>query len=167
MPGRRRWNMGEYKINIVIREEENAYNPFDPSGETISDDVKSYLQEKFRDRSIGDKIKLHIISEEQIDEEKFKKALHLWIEKEAQRNRKERQLNNIQMLRMLIIGAVFIAVSIALEIKVGVIWYTILSTIGAFSMWEAASYWLVKNPKLKHDKLVIRKLSDEVDIYFE
>lgn len=159
--------MKEHRIDLKIREESELYNPLDPSGFTLSDEVVSYILDKFQDRTIGDKIILHIFTEEEVDEAHAREVFLQWLETEVSRNKRERKRNNIQMARLLIIGAIIIAISIAIQIKVNAVWYTIVSTIGAFSIWEASNIWIIKNPKLKLDKRVIRKVSEEVEIVFE
>ena len=68
---------------------------------------------------------------------------------------------------MFAVGVCFIAVSLALESKVGVVWFTVLSTIGAFSMWEAASIWIIQNPRLRLRKRIVGKLKDNISISVE
>jgi hypothetical protein len=53
-----------------------------------------------------------------------------------------------------------------LQPTVGVVWFTVLSTIGAFSMWEAASIWIIQNPKLRMRKRAISRLKERFTLSF-
>jgi len=64
------------------------------------------------------------------------------------------------------LGVLFITISLALQPVVNVVWFTVLSTIGAFSMWEAASIWIVQNPKLSMRKRIVARLSKQLTYRF-
>ena len=143
-------------IKLQIEKESDLYNPFDPEGEMLSGDVKDYILERMHAGQRARDIEIQIISEEEIDEEKTEAAIHRWINEEERRIRKEFHSNVLQMLFMFGVGVLFILLSIVLQSKVHVVWFTVLSTIGAFSMWEAASIWIIRNPKLKRQRSAVR-----------
>ena len=153
-----------YKIRLKVENEDELYNSFDPLEDRISEDVKLYIADRISRKSIGQDIELHIISEEPIDEDRFHNALQGWISEEKAGIIADRRKNTIQQLWLLSIGVVFIAISAMLESQVSVIWFTVLSTIGAFSVWEAANIWIVENPKLRLRKRMIRRIGNQVQI---
>ena len=67
----------------------------------------------------------------------------------------------VEQLWMFAIGVLFIAVSLILEKRIPVVWFTVLSTIGAFSIWEAASIWIVRNPALRLNRKMVSKIRDD------
>lgn len=159
--------MGVFNIDVKLNEEADLYHPLDPNRETLSDEVVAYILDKKKDKPIGDSIRLTIFSEEPVDEAHARSVMDQWLKSMGERNRRERMLNIYRMVRLLIIGAIIIAISIAIQRKVGAVWYTIISTIGAFSIWEAGNIVIIKNPKLKSDRLVIKRASEKVEITFK
>ena len=73
---------------------------------------------------------------------------------------KENIENRTKEIWLLIIGILFIAFSISLADKINVIVLEIISTIGSFSIWEAANSWLLESKSIKLDKLKILKLKN-------
>lgn len=153
-----------HTIKLHIEKENDLYNSFNPDEDLISEDVKSYMLDQIRDKAIGDDVQLQIISPEEIDEERISRAVHNWAEKDKKVIKADFRKNVVQQIWMFGIGVVFIALSLMLESRVGVVWFTVLSTIGAFSMWEAASIWIVQNPKLRIRKRIIGKLERGIKI---
>ena len=72
----------------------------------------------------------------------------------------------IQQLWMFIVGFVFIGLSLMIDETSNAVLFTVLSTIGAFSMWEAASIFIIQNPKLRRRKFILKKLSHDIIINF-
>ncbi len=94
----------------------------------------------------------------------MKQAFHQWICDEDEGIKREFHKNNVQQAWMFGVGVLFIAVSLLLDGKVGMVWYTVLSTIGAFSMWEAAGIWIIHNPKLRMRKKIAKAIGENAEI---
>lgn len=152
------------QIRIKVENEEELFDSMDPDGNTLSRDVKDYLFDKLQIGPRNDEVEICVISEGTIDKERFETGINNWVDDETRKIKSERHMNGFRQLRLFLVGIAFIALSIAVEIKVGAIWYTILSTIGAFSIWEATSYWLVHNPKLMARKHYINRLKSRFRI---
>ncbi|MBR6444437.1 MAG: hypothetical protein IKS63_03305 [Firmicutes bacterium] len=145
-------------IKLKVENESDLYNPFDMEGKTLSDDVKNYIMEKLQLDKSDKGVEIRVFANEEIDRGKLEDALNEWVDQEEGMAQKSYRRNLIQQLFMFIFGLVFIVLSILLESKINVIWSTILSTIGAFSIWESCSIWIVRNPKLKIRRRIIKKL---------
>ena len=64
-------------------------------------------------------------------------------------------------------GLSFVTINLSLQDRIPIVWYAVLSTIGAFSIWEASSFWIVKNPKIGIRKKTLEKLRSHTEITFE
>ena len=145
-------------IKLKVENESDLYNPFDIEGKTLSDDVKNYITEKLQADKSDKGVELQVFSKKEIDQDKLDEALTEWVDQEENISKKTYRRNLFQQLFMFIFGVVFIVLSIALESKIHVVWFTVLSTIGAFSIWESCSIWIVRNPKIKIHRRVVKKL---------
>ena len=145
-------------IKLKVENESDLYNPFDMEGKTLSDDVKNYIMEKLQLDKSDKGVEIQVFANEEIDRGKLEGALNEWVDQEEGMAQKSYRRNLMQQLFMFIFGLAFIVLSILLESKINVIWSTILSTIGAFSIWESCSIWIVRNPKLKIRRRIIKKL---------
>lgn len=155
-----------YVIKLKIKDEEDLYDPFAYEEELLSDDVKSYVIERLAKRDLGERAEIHIISPAPLNQGRIKRAFYTWIDEEEEAIKREFRRNMVQQLWLFAIGVAFIALSLLVESKVSVVWFTVLSTIGAFSMWEAASIWILQNPMLRLRRRVNRKIKNNGEIKF-
>ena len=115
----------------------------------------------------ADKVVIELISDASLDEEKIRGAFKIMLEDETEKLRQEKIRNNIKQLWMFGIGCLFILMGLLFGSHVGELTAAILSTIGSFSLWEAAAIWIVENPqsrlkrrwleRLKHTELTFTK----------
>ena len=159
--------MGRHCINVRIHQDTDLFNPLDPEGRCLADSVKNYIYEGILERNLGEDLEIHIISDEAVNVERVNEAVRCWCEKERESLNKDRRRNHMQELLMFIIGLAFITISLSLQDRIPIVWYTVLSTIGAFSIWEASSFWIVKNPKVGIRKKILEKLRSHTAITFE
>ena len=109
-----------HTINLNIENEKELYNPFDTEANFLSEDIKSYITNRMADKSIGEEVKIRIISPCSVNQERIKKAFHRWVDEEENAIKKEFRKNFVQQIWMFAIGVVFIAMSLFLENKIGV-----------------------------------------------
>ena len=147
-------------MKINIDREDELYNTFDKFDETLSEDLITYINNKAEMTLIKEKENIEIISTEKIDEDKFKKAFEKYCNEQFFKINRHQKLNRTKEIWLLIIGILFIAFSISLADKINVIVLEIISTIGSFSIWEAANSWLLESKSIKLDKLKILKLKN-------
>ena len=81
-------------------------------------------------------------------------------------NAKDRKKNNAKMLRLFLIGLAFVAVGIALSVRLDAVPTELLSIIGSFAVWEAANIWIVQNPQNRMERRLLTRLA-ESEIHFE
>ena len=136
-----------FKIKLRIHSENELYNPFDEDNKTLSSDVTDYLYERYKEKRLRDKLEVHITSDENIDIEKLRSAFLGYCDSMRIHLSKEKKGNMIKQFWMFGIGVLFIAFGLYASDKLPALTGEIISTIGAFSMWEAASIWIVENPE--------------------
>ena len=156
-----------HTVRLRVECEDNLYNAFDPENDMLSEEVKNYITDQLSDRNIGDQVEIHLLSSEAIDKGRIERAFRRWIIEEEKSIKKEFRKNLFQQLWMFGIGVLFIILSLSLENKVGEVWYTVLSTIGAFSMWEAAGIWIIENPKLRLHRKITRAIGENTSVIIE
>ena len=159
--------MAKRDIYLKIRSEEDLYDPFDPTRRTLSEGLKSYITNKLIELSAFDEAVIHVTSDIDIDHEHIRIMIADIVEKERASLNSDRKKNFFNQIRLLVIGVIFVVISVILEVKAGAVWYTILSTIGAFSIWEASSIWIIENPKLRMKRRVFNRIIERITIVFD
>ena len=136
-----------FEINLRIHSEDELYNPFDEEHQTISSDVIDYLYSRYQEKDLRDKLTVHIISDDPIDVDNLQAAFRGYLNSLQKTLAKERRKNAVKQIWMFGIGVLFIGSGLIMSDRLPALSGEIISTIGAFSMWEAASIWIVENPK--------------------
>ena len=152
--------MEALEIKLRIHDENELYSRFDEDRQVLSDDVISYISDRFDERKLGSRIRVKIISDEPLDEENVKSAFMRSADALKSLNKKQRLLNNGKMIRLLIIGVALLAIGIVLTISLDQLPLALISAVGTFAVWEAASICLVKNPENTAARQRIEKLRD-------
>lgn len=135
-----------FEIKLTIQTEEELYNSFDEERRTLSADVIDYLDQKYQEKELGDSLTVRITSAEPIDEENLRAAFRDYLDTQRLKLKKEQRRNSVKQLWMFAIGVFFIALGLVFADRLPALTGEIISTVGAFSMWEAASIWIVENP---------------------
>ena len=136
-----------FEIKLRIHSENELYNSLDEDHQTISSDVIDYLYSRYQEKDLCDKLKLHIVSDDSIDVDNVRDAFRCYLDLQRKTLAKERRLNAIKQIWMFGIGVLFIGFRLIASDRLPALSGEIISTIGAFSMWEATSIWIVENPK--------------------
>ena len=136
-----------FRVKLRIHSENELYNPFDEDNKTLSSDVADYLYDRYKDKGLLDKLEIHVISDENIDIEKLRSAFFSYCESQRIHYLKEKKRNMLKQFWMFGIGVLFIAFGLYTSDKLPALIGEIISTIGAFAMWETASIWIVENPE--------------------
>ena len=153
-------------MKIKISNEDELYNSFDQFEETLSEDLISYINNKAEVAPIKEKEDIKIVSANKIDEDKFKKSFEKYCNEQLMLVNRQQRINRTKQIGMLMVGIVFIILSILLTDKINIIILEIVSTIGSFSIWESANSWLLESKVIKFNKLKAMKLKD-TEIKFE
>jgi len=155
-----------FEIKVKINEESDLYEPLNPEKE-LNQDITAYMERQITDRNIGEKVLIHIISQESVNEQDVTKAFWDWIHGIEASFRKTQKTNWIKQAWMFFIGVAFIATSLFAQPHVNVVVFTVLSTIGAFALWEAAAIWIVEGPTNRIRKRVLKNMAKGVEFQFE
>lgn len=150
--------MDTFKIEINIKEESDLYNSFDRYNKTLSEDLISYVSKKLELATIKDQIQIEIISDEKLDEKSIKTTFEEYCDEQLKINAKNSKMNTTKQIWLLVIGLVFISISFALSSISESLLYTVISTIGSFSIWESANGWIVDRKIIKFNKFKLIKL---------
>ena len=162
--------MKDFEIGLKIKDESELYNAFDPNGEMLSADVLSYVLERFGEKNPGEKPILRIITTQEIDKERLQRAFDLQIDRMQIKLKSDEKKNTIKQLWMFLIGVVCISFGIYAAGWLSVLPGEIISTVGAFSLWEAASVWIVENPKSRMERRrleLMRNMQLTVESYIQ
>ena len=152
-------------IPLEIETESDLYCPFNSNHE-LDEDVKSYLIRKSVENNSGKVIIVRIISKEEINENNVRNAFNQWIDMSYVQIKKEYRNNLIKEVAMFAIGIFLIGVSIILQSHIDNIIFTIISTIGAFAIWEASAILIIKTPKLRSHARTIGKWAKALEFDF-
>ena len=147
-------------MKIKIDNENELYNPFDKFEETLSEDLISYINNKAEITSIKQKEDIEIISEKEIDENKFINCFKKYCDEQLILINRQQKINRAKQLGMLVVGIIFIIFSIILADKNNIIILEIISTIGSFSIWESANSWLMQSRAIRFKKRKAMKLKN-------
>ncbi len=152
--------MGEFIIPINVGEEKDMYTEYDPSGLSFSSNLTDYLSDYVEDRKLGERVCVEIRSDAEPDMEKIRKAFLLFIEKLSRRNRREIRRNQVNSMRLLLIGILFIVIGIVSASRINSVAAAIISTIGSFSVWEASAVWIETLPSLKKRERLLNMFAE-------
>ena len=155
-----------FEIKVKIDRESDLYEPLNPEIE-LNQDITAYMERQITDRNIGEKVLIHIISKEPVNEQDVSKAFWDWIHGIEDSFQKTRKTNWIKQAWMFVVGVAFIAAGLFLQSHVNIVVYTVLSTIGAFAMWEAAAIWIVEGPSNKIRKQILKNITKGAEFQFE
>ena len=147
-----------FEIKIKIHEEADLYNPLDPEGSELSDEVISYMVRKYQEKGRKEKHIIHIISDEPVDEEKVRNSFLAYSTKEEMIFGNERNRITLKQLTLFVIGILFISLWLFASSRTENLLVEILSIIGSFALWEAADIWIVEKPVMRIEEKRLKKL---------
>jgi hypothetical protein len=147
-----------FEIKIKIHEEADLYNPLDPEGSELSDEVISYMVRKYQEKGRKEKHIIHIISDEPVDEEKVRNSFLAYSTKEEMIFGNVRNRITLKQLTLFVIGILFISLWLFASSRTENLLVEILSIIGSFALWEAADIWIVEKPVRRIEEKRLKKL---------
>ena len=154
------------EIIINVDSESDIYNTFGGVGE-LNEEFIDYVINKIKDSDLLEPVQLTFLSHEAMNEQRVRDSISKWIKKEKQDLQREERTNKLRQLWMLIIGVVFVAVSIAVELLVSEFSFTVLSNIGGVAIWESAFVWLVENPQLRLRRHFVKHMNNNYTVIFK
>ena len=157
--------MNKNIIDLIIETEKDLYCPYN-NEQALNEDITNYLIKESRKKGISDNVVVRIISSERLDEASVRTAFDEYIQQSDDYLKTQTKANLIKKQWMVIVGVVFITLSITLQPRLNSLIFTVLSTIGAFAIWEAASIWIVQNPELRAQARTIGKWKKGIELEF-
>lgn len=154
------------EIYINVESENDIYSTFGGPGD-LNGEFVDYVIGKLKESEILEPVQLVFQSREPMNEQRVRDSLSMWIKKERHELQREERANKLRQLWLLIIGVAFVAVSIAVEVLVSEFSFTVLSTIGAFALWEVANGWILENPQLRIRRLLVKHMNNNYTVIFK
>ncbi len=148
-----------FEIKIRIDREEDLYCGFDDEGLTLNDGLIDYIVKALEGLDSKEQVRLRFVSGLDIDEDRLETALRKHNDSVSQSVRREKKGNLLNSLRLLVIGVAFIVIGIIFEGSIGPVAAAIISTIGSFSVWEAANVWIQKFHAIRTKEKAVNFLS--------
>lgn len=144
-----------FEIRVKIDREEDLYCGFDETGLTLSDDVLTYITQALRERHKIEKLRLSFVSNLDLDEGRLEKAIGQYMESVGRNVKREKRSSWLNSLRLLTIGVIFVILGLVFENHMGAVAAAIISTIGSFSVWEAANVWIQEFPLIREKERAV------------
>ena len=138
-----------FEVRIKIDREEDLYCGFDEKGLTLSEDVLAYITKAMEGRCRGEKLRLTFVSGLDLDEGRLEKAIERYMQSVEHSVKRLKRSSWLNSLRLLAIGVIFIVLGLVFTDKMGAVAAAIVSTIGSFSVWEAANVWIQEFPAIR------------------
>ena len=149
-------------IQLLIEKESDLYNPYDPSQMRINEGVyrylKSYCTALESQKHSHDT--LQIITDNQIDEDRFQKALHEAVEKDMAEFDRQIARNNRRVIWEGIIGVLLCALGIMLAAYLDELLLTIISLFGTMAVRDAITINTTINHDIKNLKKLLNPIND-------
>jgi hypothetical protein len=154
------------EIYINVDSENDIYSTFGGPGE-LNGEFVDYVIGKLKDSELLEPVQLIFQSREAMDEQRVRDSISMWIKNEKHELQREEHTNKLRQFWLLIIGVAFVAGSIAVELLVSEFSFTVLSTIGAFALWEVANGWILENPQLRLRRLLVKHMNENYSVIFK
>jgi hypothetical protein len=149
-------------IQLLIEKESDLYNPYDPSQTRINEGVYHYLKTYCSplEASKHDHDILQIVTDNQIDCDKFQSVLHDAVERDMAEFDRQIARNNRRVLWEGIIGVLFCALGIMLAAYLDELLLTIISLFGTIAIKDAITINTTINHDIKNLKKLLKPISD-------
>ena len=153
-------------IKLVVNDEEDLYNHFSPEDE-FEDSVKSYITSKIVDKNSIKGISLTVMSQNPMDEDRFRRAVANWISDEKASFRLNDRNTFLTLIGALIFGSIMLILCISLEKIIDVLQYSLMPIMGSLALGKATSILVEDLPLIKARSLVFSEMSKYNVITFE
>lgn len=123
-------------IILVVEDEKSLYTNFSPAAE-FSHDVKDYIKSKIAGEEDNKRIRLTVVSQEPLDEEKIRSAVSAWIRDEKRVLRQSEKNTMRLFFGLLVFGSIMILLSSFLVSRFTVLQNTLIPIMGSVSLTRA------------------------------
>ena len=149
-------------IQLLIKNESDLYNPYDPSRTRINEGVyhylKSYCSPLESSKHVHDT--LQIITESPIDSERFQGVLQDAVKKDIAEFDRQIARNSRRAVWEGVLGLLFCALGIMLSVYLDEVLLTVISLLGTMGIMDAITINTTVNHDLKNLKKLLEPMSD-------
>lgn len=147
-------------VQLKIQNETELYHHFDPLKTRISEDVyyylKSYCTERQSEKHALDVIR--IISDEPIDEDRFKRSVHDAVKNDCEEFDSQIARNRKMAFREYAIGILLSIAGVALSLILDQVLLAIITFLGTMVLSDAAAITTKVNPDIRRLKKLLDPL---------
>lgn len=149
-------------IQLLIENESDLYNQYDPSQTRIDESVYHYLKTFCSPLEAPKHIHdtLQIITDSPIDTDKFQRVLQNAVKRDIAEFDRQIARNSRRVLWEGIVGVLFIALGITLSVYLDELLLTIISLFGTMAIKDAITINTTFNHDLKKLKALLAPISD-------
>ena len=126
----------QMNIILVVEDEKSLYTNFSPEAE-FDHDVKEYIKSKIAGEEDNKRIRLTVVSQEPLDEEKIRSAVSAWISDEKRVLRQSEKNTMRLFFGLLVFGSIMILLSSFLVSRFTVLQNTLIPIMGSVSLTRA------------------------------
>ena len=149
-------------IQLLIENESDLYNPYDPSRTRINEGVyhylKSYCSPLEASKHVHDT--LQIITDSPIDEERFQRVLQDAVKKDIAEFERQIARNSRRAVWEGVLGVLFCALGIMLSVYLDEVLLTVISLLGTMGIMDTITINTTVNHDLKTLKKLLEPISD-------
>ena len=149
-------------IQLLIKNESDLYNPYDPSRTRINEGVyhylKSYCSPLEASKHVHDT--LQIITDSPIDEERFQRVLQDAVKKDIAEFERQIARNSRRAVWEGVLGLLFCALGIMLSVYLDEVLLTVISLLGTMGIMDTITINTTVNHDLKTLKKLLEPISD-------
>ena len=149
-------------IQLLIKDESDLYNPYDPSRMRINEGVYRYLKLYCSPLEASKHIHdtLQIITDSPIDKDRFQRVLHDAVERDIAEFDRQIAMNNRRVLWEVIIGVIFSVLGIMLSVFLDKLLLALISFFGTMAFRDAVTIQTTLNHDVKRLKEQLNPISD-------
>lgn len=149
-------------MQLLIENESDLYNPYDPSRKRVNEGVYHYLKSFCSplEASKHTHDTLQIITDSPIDSDRFQKVLHDAVEKDIAEFDRQIARNQRRVIWESIVGVIFCALGIMLSVYLDELLLTIISLFGTMAIRDAITISTTINHDIKNLKKLLKPISD-------
>ena len=153
-------------IILVVEDEKSLYTNFSPAAE-FSHDVKDYIKSKIAGEEDNKRIRLTVVSQEPLDEEKIRSAVSAWISDEKRVLRQSEKNTMRLFFGLLVFGSIMILLSSVLVSRFTVLQNTLIPIMGSVSLTRAVRTLIIDVPKVRAQKWIFKEMEKNNVVSFE
>ena len=156
----------QMNIILVVEDEKSLYTNFSPAAE-FSHDVKDYIKSKIAGEEDNKSVQLTVVSQDPLDEEKFRSAVSNWISDEKKVLRQSEKNTMRLFFGLLVFGSIMILLSSVLVSRFTVLQNTLIPIMGSVSLTRAVRTLIIDVPKVRAQKWILKEMEKNNVVSFE